>query len=278
MKTIMIKKSSGKVVPYDEGRIRSTLERSGADQEVINTVVKKVNSSLKPKITTDEIRTIIREELKKASPAAGARYMLRSALARLGPAGFNFEKYVASILTAYGYETELPFELQGACVSHEVDVTAQKDGRRMFIEAKFRNNFNDSVNIKDTMATWSRYLDLIEGSKIDLCPHFDEAWIVTNARFTEHALKYGHCKNMVMIGWNHPKERTFARMVDLSALYPLTIIEDLTDHEISAFAKNKYTLCREITDEKIPEIAKKTKISQKRVKEIYNQCKLIIAE
>lgn len=276
MKRIMIRKSSGKIVPYDEERIKVTLQRSGAKPELVSRILKKVKSSLRPRITTDEIREIVRAELKKESPASSARYLLRSALARLGPAGFNFEKYVASILSAYGYKTQLPFELQGACVTHEVDVIAEKDGRRMFIEAKFRNNFNDVVNIKDTMATWARYLDLVDGASLDLCPHFDEAWIVTNARFTDHALKFAHCKNMVMIGWNHPKERTFARMVDLSSLYPLTILSDLSDNEIQLLAKNKYTLCREVTEAKINEIAEKTTISKKRLKEILTQCKEII--
>jgi len=236
----------------------------------------KYGTKSKLVLSDNEIRDIVHAELEKASPATGARYLLRSALTRLGPAGFNFEKYVASILSAYGYETQLPFELQGACVTHEVDVIAKKDGRRMFIEAKFRNNFNDVVSIKDTMATWARYLDLVEGARLDLCPHFDEAWIVTNARFTDHSLKFAHCKNMVMIGWNHPKERTFARMVDLSSLYPLTILSDLSDNEIQLLAKNKYTLCREMTKESLGEIAQKTTIPKKRLKEILSQCEAII--
>lgn len=276
MKRIMIRKSSGKIVPYNEEKIKTTLQRSGAKPELISKILKKVRAGLRPRITTDEIREIIQTELKKDSPATGARYLLRSALTRLGPAGFNFEKYVASILSAYGYKTQLPFELQGACVTHEVDVIAEKDGRRMFIEAKFRNNFSDAVNIKDTMATWTRFLDLVDGARLDLCPHFDEAWIVTNARFTGHALKFAHCKNMVMIGWNHPKERTFARMVDLSSLYPLTILTDLSDNEIQLLAKNKYTLCREVTEENLNEIAEKTKIPKKRLKEILAQCEEII--
>ena len=273
----MIKKNSGKVVPYDESRIRQSLERTGADKELIQNILGTVRAQLRPRITTDEIYTIVREELLKQFPAAGARYRLRSALARLGPAGFNFEKYVASILTAYGYKTELPFELQGACVTHAVDVIAEKDGRRVFIEAKFRNNFRDVVNIKDTMATWARFLDLVDGSKLGLCPHFDEAWIVTNARFTKHSLNFAHCKNMVMIGWNHPKERTFAQMVDLSTLYPITVLDDLTNDEVQLFMKKKISLCREITKADAAKLAKKVGLAKPRIIELQKQCKAVIA-
>lgn len=273
----MIRKNNGKLVPFDEQKIYRSLERASVDSETVKKIVANVKKNLRPKITTDEIYGLVHDELQDLAPAAGARYRLRTALARLGPAGFNFEKYVASILTAYGYKTELPYELQGACVTHEVDVIAEKDGRRMFIEAKFRNNFNDVVNIKDTMSTWARFLDLVEGAKLGLCPHFDEAWIVTNARFTKHSLNYGHCKNMVMIGWNHPKERSFAAMVDMSTLYPLTVIDDLQEDELQAFISKELPLCREIVDLDPGKLAKKVGLSKSRVTEIQKSCKSVIA-
>jgi len=276
MPRVMIRKNNGKLVPFDEQRIHQSLKRAGISPSQAKSIVTKVKKILRPKITTDEIYSKVHEELKKIAPEAGARYTLKTAVAKLGPAGFNFEKYVASILSAYGYKTELPYELQGACVTHEVDVIAEKEGRRIFIEAKFRNNFQDVVNIKDTMSTWARFLDLVEGAKLGLCPHFDEAWIVTNGRFTKHSLNYGHCKNMHLIGWNHPKERSFASMVDLSTLYPITVIEDLTDKELQAFISKELSLCREITELDIAKLAKKTGLSKKRLGELQKQCKLII--
>ena len=278
MKRIMIKKASGQTVPFNPEKIKNSLKRSGASQDIQDKVLKKVEESLVPGITTDEIYSIIRKELKGSSPSSSARYQLRSSLLRFGPAGYNFEKYVASILTEYGYKTELPFELQGACVSHEVDVIAEKDGRKMFIEAKFRNRFDDVVNIKDTMATWSRYLDLVEGARLGLCPHFDEAWIVTNARFTSHSLKYGHCKNMVLIGWNHPKERTFAKMVDLNSLYPVTVLDDVTDKEVQIFSKHNLMLCRELVGKDVAQLAQLTGLPNSRIQSIIDQCQQIIEE
>ena len=278
MTQITIKKASGERVPFDPDKVLRSINRSGVEGEKAQKILEKVKANLTPGITTDEIYRLVREELKQESPAAHARYNLRQSLLKLGPAGFNFEKYVASILTAYGYKTQLPHELEGACVSHEVDVIAEKDGRRMFIEAKFRNRFEDVVNIKDTMATWARYLDLVDGAKINLCPHFDEAWIVTNARFTDHALKYGHCKNMVMIGWNHPKERTFARMVDLSSLYPITLIEDMNDQEFQAFAQKDIILCREIAEKEPVNLSKKTGIKEARMKKLIERCTQIVGE
>ena len=41
----------------------------------------------------------------------------------------QWETYRTVFKTAYGYKTEIPTELQGACVTHEVDVIAEKDGK-----------------------------------------------------------------------------------------------------------------------------------------------------
>lgn len=273
---ITIKKGDGTTVPYDQDKVFSSILKSGADKKTAHSIIEKIQSQLRPGIRTADIYRLVRNELKDLDRASAYRYNLRSALLRLGPAGFNFEKYVAAILTAYGYKTSLPDELTGACVTHEVDVIAEKDGRRMFIEAKFRNNFDDVVDIKDTMSTWARFLDLVDGSKLGLCPHFDEAWIVTNARFTSHSLKFGHCKNMVMVGWNHPRERTFAKMVDLSNLYPLTLLEDVSDAEFALFAKENLILCRDIVNADSVMLSKKLNIDQKRIKSIQSECKEVI--
>jgi len=273
---IMIKKANGKKVLFNEDKVRESILRTGADEETVNQVLLKVTRVIKDSMSTSEIYNIVRNELKRRKSWVAARYNLREALGKLGPAGFNFEKYVASILTAYGYKTETPDTYEGACITHEIDVTAEKEGRTAFIEAKFRHNFKAAITIKDTMSTWARFLDLVDGSKIGQCPHFDEAWIVTNARFTDQSLQYGHCKNMVLIGWNHPKERSFSRMVDLNALYPITVVDDLTKKELQGFAKANIMLCKEVCEGKQKELASRVGITSERMKNIYGTCKSVV--
>lgn len=272
MKSVQIRKSNGEYVPFDENKVRESVKRTGTDAKTADAILAVVKTELKPRMSTAEIYNIVRRELSRLKPWAAARYNLREAITRLGPAGYNFETYVAAILNAYGYRAETPDYYRGACVQHEVDVTAEKEGRTAFIEAKFRHNFGDSIVIKDVLATWARFLDLVDGSKIGLCPHFDEAWVVTNARFTDQSLQYGHCKNMVLIGWNHPRERTFASMVDHEALYPLTILPGVTDKEIEQFARAGLMLCRELTEQSFGDIRAKTGMPDARLKEVYKLC------
>lgn len=275
--SVDIIKTSGDVVPFDADKVRRSILRTGADGKTADAILAKVEKALKPRMSTKKIYSLVRSELTQSQPWAAARYNLRQGIIRLGPSGFNFEKYVASVLNAYGYEAETPEGYQGACIYHEVDVTAKKEGRTAFIEAKFRHDFRSQITIKDALATWSRYLDLVDGSGIGLCPHFDEAWIVTNARFTEQVLQYGHCKNMVLIGWNHPRERTFAQMVDIAYLYPVTVLNDLSQPEINALARNNLMLCRELVEEKIDVLENKTGLPGKRLAKLQELCNEVIS-
>ncbi|RMD51369.1 hypothetical protein D6827_02370 [Candidatus Parcubacteria bacterium] len=253
---IKIKKSSGEIVNFDIHKVERSIRRAGITGSQVKFISKQVANQVREGMTTKEIYRIVKNELKKVNVGSVYRYDLKNALLRLGPAGYKFEKYVASILKAYRYDAYNPeYDLQGACVGHEVDVIAERDGRRIFIEAKFRNDFFDFVNLKDTMATWTRFLDLVDGASLGKCEHFDECWIITNARFSDRAEKLGVCKGIHLVGWNFPKEASFGHMVDNALLYPLTIINDLTDNELDILASKDIMLCKEVLEYEAVDLA-----------------------
>ncbi len=276
---MFIIKSSGEKAEFDPAKVKRSMLRSGADEKTADEVLKDLEKKLHSGMTTKQVYKIVFDELKNRKACIACRYDLRNALLRLGPAGYKFEKYVASILNAYSYEAFVPEEeYEGSCVMHEVDVVAEKDHRRIFIEAKFRNRFNDSVNLKDTMATWARFLDLVDGSTVGKCPHFDEPWIVTNARFSDRARQFGICKGIHMIGWNVPKERTFAQMVDINAVYPVTVLDELTQVELDKLSHHGIMLCKEMSEMDSNELQEKLDISEHRVLELMQMCSDVIGE
>ena len=276
---MFIIKSSGEKVEFDAQKVKASMMRSGADQKTADAVLGDLKKQLHSGMTTKQVYRIVFDELKKRKSCIACRYDLRNALLRLGPAGYKFEKYVASILNAYGYDAHVPDdEIEGSCVMHEVDVVAEKDNRNIFIEAKFRNRFNDVVNLKDTMATWARFLDLVDGSAVGKCQHFDEAWIVTNARFSDRARQFGICKGIHMIGWNIPQERTFAQMVDRNAVYPVTVLDDLTQAELDKLSNQGIMLCKELTEIDSNELQAKLDVSEPRVLELIKMCSEVIGE
>jgi len=266
-------KGNGDRVSYDSKKVRASLRRSGASEKLVKEVLSEIEPKIKDGMRTGEIYRMVREALKKKKSPVATRYNLRDSLFKLGPAGFKFEKYVASILQAYGYEAEVPEnELHGVCVDHEVDVVAVKDKRRVMIEAKFRNNIKGDVDLKDTMATWSRFLDLVEAGSVGKGPDFDELWIVTNARFSDRSRQFGVCKGIRLIGWKYPEEHSFEQMVDHNLLYPLTIIDDIKSSELDSFSEQGLMLCKEIADEDDEKLKEKLGFSLERISTIKQKC------
>lgn len=275
---MMIIKSSGERVEFDPNKIRNSLRRTGASDDLIEHVIARTKNQLKEDMTTKQLFAIVRREIRKEDRCIAHRYNLRSALLRLGPAGFKFEKYVASILNAYMYDAQIPErDLSGLCVDHEIDIIATKDGRSAVIEAKFRNRFGDSVNLKDTMATWARFVDLTDGFEADgRCPHFDEIWVVTNGRFSDRAMQYGVCKGIHMVGWS-TEEHSLARLVDHASLYPITVLDNLRQWELDRFARQDLMLCREVAGRDPGRLSGKVGISRDRAEKIVRECKNVVA-
>lgn len=276
MRQILIKKYSGDLVPFNSEKIKSTCLRAGASEELATRIAEKVSSKVYREMTTKEIMRLTLRLLDKEQPAVAARYTLRDAIFRLGPAGFDFEKYIAELLRAYGYKTKLPPILHGACVDHEVDILAEQDNRTAMIECKLRQASGIFITIKDVMSTWARFLDLIDGSKIGKCPHLDESWIITNAKMSYDGIKFGHCKNMKILSWDHPNNRPLPAWIDDKALYPITVLRSLDRYSQSAFARAGLLLVRDLIRIKPEKLCALTKLSRRKMENFIAEAGAII--
>jgi len=230
MQDIFITKANGERELFSREKIKNTAMRAGASEELAMKVAQEVGDRIYENISSKSILRLIRESLDVHEPVVAHRYGLKEAILKLGPTGFDFEKYLVHMFSAYGYKAELPPILEGVCVTHEVDLLIEKEGRRGMVEAKLHHD-PVYVGVKDTMAIWSRFLDLVDAGHIGKTPHIDEVWIVTNGKFSTDSLKFGHCKNMILLGWNHPKERPLSKWIEDERLYPITIMTDLSADE-----------------------------------------------
>ncbi|MGS0527278.1 hypothetical protein ACU8V7_21050 [Zobellia nedashkovskayae] len=50
----------------------------------------------------------------------------------MGPTGFPFERFIGALLTYSGYETKVGIVMDGICVTHEIDVVAEKKWNRNY--------------------------------------------------------------------------------------------------------------------------------------------------
>lgn len=225
-----VQKYSGDIAEFDRNKLRHSLMRSGADGMAVENVLQTIEKQLYDGIPTKKIYRLATSLLKKVSNAHAARYNLRAALQHLGPAGFFFEKFIARIFENEGYQTQVNLTLQGHCVSHEIDVIAQKNNVLTMIECKFHNSNLNNSDVKVPMYILSRFNDLKdqwyplfqENQKIDRC------CIATNNRFTIDAITFSSCMGLELLSWDYPPEFNLKSKIDIHALYPITCLTTLT--------------------------------------------------
>jgi Holliday junction resolvase-like predicted endonuclease len=101
-----------------------------------------------------------------------------------------FERFIARILESEGYTTQVGVVLAGRCVTHEVDVVADRDGKHYLVECKYHNSHGRFCDVKIPLYIQARFTDIDEKWREDSndARHFDQGWVVTNTRFTSDAL------------------------------------------------------------------------------------------
>ncbi len=259
-RVITITKADGSRQRFSMRKLERSIRRSGASRSVARMTVERVARQLRDGMTTAQIFALVRQFLQRGREhGAAARYTLKDAMHRLGPAGYDFEKYVAEILRAYGYDAVLPDLIHGMCVEHEVDVVARRDGETAMAECKYRNAPGLHVHLKDVMATWARYEDLREAhAKRRHRFNFTECWIVCNTKITGDGLRFGTCKGMRLIGWQYPRDAGLERMIEEKHLYPITVLRTVTPPVQERLASAGIMLCHDLTAVDSATLARRT--------------------
>ena len=249
-KSIRITKASGEQVEFSEEKLRHSLLRSGAASTTIDLILKQVQQLLFPGISTHKIYKLAFDLLKKESKHFAARYKLKSAIMELGPSGFPFEKFISELLRHKGYQVQVGVVVQGRCVTHEIDVIAERDDEYIMVECKYHNLQGVSCDVKIPLYIDARFRDvnfIWEQQKEHTGMH-RKGWLVTNTKFTEDAVQYGTCAGLNLIGWNFPAKNNLKILIDESGLYPLTCLSSLTKSEKQSLLDQKIVLCKELRD------------------------------
>jgi hypothetical protein len=255
-KETLITKTSGAVVPFSEEKLRNSLQRSGATQDIIDSVLLDIKPRLYQGIPTKKIYRAAFALLKQKSKHVASKYKLKNAIMELGPSGYSFESFVAEILKNYGYTTKVSQIVSGECVNHEIDVIAEKDNNYCMIECKYHNQPGTMSDVKISLYIHARFQD-VEKTWKKLPGHqkkTHQGWVVTNTKFTSDAVKYGMCVGLKLLSWDHPKGKGLKDLIDNSGLYPITCLTSLTKVEKQRLLDAKVVMCTEIDqDQKILE-------------------------
>jgi hypothetical protein len=245
---LRVTKVSGDVVPFDENKLSHSLERSGASESIINEVLKEVRGHLFEGIPTKQIYRMAFAILKKRTASSAARYQLKQAIAELGPTGYPFERLVGALFEHQGYRVQVGQLVQGRCIQHEVDVIAEKNGKRYMMECKFHADPNRKADVKVPLYIRSRFVDVMEAWQRSEHGLDYAGWVVTNARFTTDALDYGRCIGLQLLSWDYPQHGSLKERIDGSKLLPITCLTTLRKVEKQQLLENGVIFCRDIHD------------------------------
>ena len=264
---------------FQPRKIMRTMRSAGASEEAAKRVLNKIEGVLYDGITTKEILKRVKSLLQKEELHAGMRYDLKGAMMRMGPAGFAFETFVSEILSHYGYKTKLRSILQGRCAQHEIDVIAERTSgaaRRCLIECKYHNMAGLSVELKDVLYTYARFLDLNEGSEIGKGEWFDEVWLVSNTRPSPDAAKYANCRGMKLLCWKCPRGRGLEEMISEKKLYPVTILRSVDKATLNNLFLANLMLAKDFVTHDMNYLKEKTKLGEEKLRKLVFEAKQLM--
>jgi len=250
---IRVLKHSGEYEPFSDRKVRRSLTRAGADEELIDTIVARVRGELYDGISTREIYHHVFELLRELQSSLVSSYSLKRAIMELGPSGFPFERFLAGVLEAHGYTVAVDQTVQGRCVDHEVDVIARKGRGHYMIEAKFHNQPGIKSDIKDALYTYARFLDVRE-AWVEIAGHrghLHQAWLITNTKVTSKVREYAKCAGMRVTSWDYPPRVSLSSMVEQSGLLPLTCLQSLSPEDKARLLEEGFIFCRELAERDI---------------------------
>ncbi len=243
---IHVLKADGEREPYSEEKVIQSIHRARIPKDLQTYVIKHVEEKLYDNIPSLEIYHHITEFLKTSpQPFTKSRYSLKQAIMELGPTGYPFEDYVAKILSREGFYTKTRQTIQGSCITHEIDVVAEKNTvlpNKIMIEVKFHNIVGLRTNVHVPMYTKARFDDVKDRHG------FKEVWIVTNTKATIDAMAYAGCVGMKMITWSYPDGESLRELVEKYHLYPITTLTSLDSQQKQQLLLKGTVLCRDICE------------------------------
>ncbi len=277
-KTIAIKKFNGEIEAFNVEKLKTSLRRSKASESEIDEITENILPTLYDGMSSKEIYKKAFALLKKHNRTSASKYSLKRAILDLGPTGYPFERLISSLLRQKGFQTKVGVILQGECVTHEVDVLAEKDGNTYAVECKFHSDPKAVSNVKVPLYINSRFLDIQKFWNKDPAnaSHLKQGWLVTNTRFSLDAINYSKCVGLHLLSWDYPENNGIKHNVDQFALYPITTLTTLTKYEKDVLIENDIILTKELFD--TSDLLEKIGVSSVRTKkvltEIMNLCDL----
>jgi len=270
---VYVTKADGTMQLFDREKVVRTCLRMGASRKTADEIAEKVERRLYDGIQTSKILQMTLRLLRKYKPAVRHLLDLRKGLSLMDSKP-EFENFVQILLAHNGFEVTPNRLITGRCVEHEVDAIAKKDGLTYFVEAKHHINYHTPTGLDESRIARAILEDVTEGFELGKSSlRVDRAMIVTNTRYSEHARRYGRCRNILQIGWSSPTNLCLQNMIEEKNLYPLSCLRDLKNETKTKLVNSGIVLMKQLFEETLQTLARKTGIQKETLKQIIEKAK-----
>ena len=270
---VHVTKADGTMQLFDREKVFITCLRMGASRKTADEIAEKVERRLYDGIQTSKILQMTLRLLRKYKPAVRHLLDLRKGLSLMDSKP-EFENFVQILLAHNGFEVTPNRLITGRCIEHEVDAIAKKDGLTYFVEAKHHINYHTPTGLDESRIARAILEDVTEGFELGKSSlRIDRAMIVTNTRYSEHARRYGRCRNILQIGWSSPTNLCLQNMIEEKNLYPLSCLRDLKNETKTKLVNSGIVLMKQLFEETLQTLARKTGIQKETLKQIIEKAK-----
>jgi len=278
-KSDQVIKSDGKTEKIDPEKIINSLIKSGSTRKQAEKAFSHIKGDIHDGTTTREIYDMAHEFLESVEHQLAIRYSLKKAIMSMGPQGFVFERFIAKILSNYGYQTEVSRVMKGCCIDHEVDVVAKKDNLVFLIECKYHNDRGTYSDIKTALYVHARFVDIekaykkLPGEK----DHY-HGWLVTNTKATSDAIQYASCVKLKVLAWQYPENKNLQYYIENKKLYPVSILPSINKNHREVLFDSGIILVQELLAMDVQEMVKLLSIDSKTAAGILEEISLLTGQ
>ena len=250
-----------------------TCLRMGANIQVAEQVAGRVERRLYDGMDTRVILRLVFQFMREYKPGVRHIFDLRMGISLMEPKP-EFERFVRVLLSYSGFEVTPNQVLRGKCGEHEVDGVAKKDGVTYFVEVKHHSSYHALTGLDESRIAQAVLEDVADGFALGVTElKIDRAMIVTNTRYSEHAIQYGGCKNILQIGWSSPQYLGLRDMIEKGRLYPLSCLRGVSREVRMRLVDSGMVLVKELLSQDPEALAVKTGLPREIVWEIMEKAR-----
>jgi hypothetical protein len=186
----------------------------------------------------------------------------------------EFEVFVRVLLAHSGFQVKPNTILRGFCGDHEVDALATKDGLTYLVEVKHHYNYHALTGLDESRIARAIIEDVTDGYKSGATKiKIDKAMIVTNTRYSDHAVDYGSCRGILQVGWASPEGFGLRDMVEKHKLYPLSCLRGVSTDTRLRLVDAGIVLIKQLLEQDRFYLERKIGLPQKTVLSIMEKAK-----